>query len=85
MATMTLRGIDDSTAKILKETAEKEGISMNAFILRVLRNALGIGKKRRYEEYHDLDILAGTWSDEDVAEFNRDTAAFEIVDEALWK
>jgi hypothetical protein len=85
MATMTLRGVDDAMAKTLKESAEKEGLSMNAFILRVLRNALKLGKKRRGEEHHDLDALAGTWSAEDAAEFQNLTAPFESVDEALWK
>jgi hypothetical protein len=85
MATMTLRGMDDITARTLKEAAEKEGISMNAFILRALRNALNMGKKCRGEEHHDLDGLAGTWSEDDAREFKGNTAMFEVVDEALWR
>jgi plasmid stability protein len=85
MATMTLRGIDEGMAKMLKELAAKEGMSMNAFILKALREALKLGKKRRGTEYHDLDELAGTWKVEDAVEFEKSTAAFEIVDEGLWK
>ena len=33
----------------------------------------------------DLDHLAGTWSREEAAEFERNTAVFEQVDEDLWK
>jgi len=85
MATMTLRGVDDTMAKMLKELAAKEGMSMNAFILKALREALKLGKKTEWPEYHDLDELAGTWKVEDAAEFEQSTAAFEVVDEALWK
>ena len=85
MATMTLRGIDQAMAKMLKESAAKEGMSMNAFILKILREGLKLGKKRRGVEYHDLDELAGTWKVEDVGEFEKSAAAFEVVDEALWK
>jgi len=85
MATMTLRGIDETMARALKELAAKEGMSMNAFLLKTLREALKLGKKRRGVEYHDLDDLAGTWKTEDAAEFKKNTAAFEVVDEALWK
>jgi len=45
----------------------------------------GNGKKKRRAVYTDLDHLAGTWSAEDAAEFERNTAAFETVDEAMWK
>lgn len=71
---MTLRGIDESMAKMLKELAAKEGMRMNAFLLKTLREALRLGKKRRGAEYHDLDELAGTWKAEDAVEFEKSTA-----------
>jgi len=45
---MTLRGVDDTMAKMLKELAAKEGMSMNAFILKALREALKLGKKTEW-------------------------------------
>jgi plasmid stability protein len=41
MATMTLRGIDEQTARALKERASREGASVNAVTLRLLRESLG--------------------------------------------
>ena len=35
--------------------------------------------------YNDLDHLAGTWSAQGAAEFESATAAFEKVDEDMWK
>ena len=85
MTTMTLRGIDERIAAALKEKARKEGTSVNAFVLRVLKESLGIEKKKRGVVYNDLDRLAGTWSKKDAAEFEQATAVFEKVDEEMWK
>ena len=85
MATMTLRGIDEKTAEALKERARREGASVNAVTLRLLRESLGLEKKKRRAIHGDLDHLAGTWSQEDAAEFERHTAVFETVDADLWK
>lgn len=85
MATMTLRGIDEKTAEALKERARKEGTSINAVTLRLIRESLGLDKRKRNVIYNDLDHLAGTWSQEEVAEFERNTAVFEKVDEEIWK
>ncbi len=84
MATMTLRGIDERIATALKEKAKKEGTSVNALMLRLLKESLGMEKKRGVV-YADLDHLAGTWSKEDAVEFDQATAVFEKVDEEMWK
>jgi hypothetical protein len=39
MTTMTLRGIDDTRAKSLKETARREYTSVNAVMLRIINAA----------------------------------------------
>ena len=85
MATMTLRGVDERCAEVLKERAKQEGTSLNTFMLRLLRESLGLEKKRRNVVYTDLDFLAGTWSDADVAEFAQATSVFEKVDEEMWR
>ena len=85
MGSMTLRGIDDQTTKALKEKAKREGSSVNAVTLRLLRESLGVEKIKRNVVYQDLDHLAGTWSAEEASEFERNTAVFEKVDEDIWK
>lgn len=37
------------------------------------------------KQYHDLDYLAGTWSEDDVNVFNEATEHFRGIDEELWK
>lgn len=84
MTTMTLRGIDETIAGALKEKARREDSSVNAVVLKLLRESLGIEKKRSVV-YDDLNHLAGTWNAQDVTEFERATAVFEKIDEDMWK
>ncbi|HBG04135.1 MAG: hypothetical protein A2075_01125 [Geobacteraceae bacterium GWC2_58_44] len=85
MTTMTLRGIDDAISGALKEKARREDTSVNTVMLRILKESLGIEKKKRIVIYDDLDHLAGTWSLKDLTEFENATSAFEKVDADMWK
>ncbi len=85
MAALMIRGIDDRTAKMLKERAAKEGTSVNRIVIRLLRQSLGTEKKSRRVEYHDLDHLAGTWKKKDLDDFNRRTEWLERIDKELWE
>ena len=85
MTTMTIRGLDDLTVKALKQKAKKEGSSINAALIRLVQENLGIINKKRTVVYNDLDYLAGTWSDKDCKEFLQATADFEKIDKDLWK
>ena len=85
MNTMTIRGLDDITVKALKEKAKKEGSSINAALIKLVQENLGIKNKKRTVIYNDLDHLAGTWSDKDCKEFLKATADFEKIDKNLWK
>ena len=78
MGVITIRGIDN-------EIAKKEGISVNTILLKTIRNALGLEKKKRTIVYDDLDYLAGTWNEKDYLEFKKKIADFEVVDEKMWK
>jgi len=85
MAAMTVRGIDDAMAKLLKEKASEQGISVNRLVLNLLKESLKLRARRRGGVYEDLDHLAGTWDESDAAEFEKNTAVFSQVDEELWK
>ncbi len=85
MGAMTLRGVDDRMAKALKEKAKKDGNSVNATLIKILRESLGMEKKKRNIVYDDLDHLAGTWTNKDYREFSKKIADFEMVDKKMWK
>lgn len=83
MSTLTLRGCDEELTRALKLASEREGRSVNKVILETLNTALlGFGRKER--RHHDLDRLAGTWTGEDAAAFEKAVAGFETPDGELW-
>ena len=84
MATLTLRGVDEATARTLKEKAKSEGVSVNALLLSLIRRGMNIGKQKRPTIHQDLDGLAGTWTRSDVVEFEERVAILETIDESLW-
>lgn len=85
MSTMTIRGIDEKISKILKEKSRQEGVSVNSTLLKIIKENLGIERKKRSVIYNDLDHLAGSWSEKDYKEFKGKIADFEKVDEKMWK
>jgi hypothetical protein len=86
MATMSIRGLDDKALSRLKRRAKREGSSLNSLVVSMLQDDADVVRKPRpLQKYDDLSSLAGTWSAQQVREFERDTAAFSEVDASLWK
>jgi len=68
----------------LKKQAKESCTSVNATVLYLIRESMGLEKKRT-RVYNDLDDLAGGWSKEDEQAFNETIRAFTKIDEDLWK
>lgn len=83
MTNLTLRGCDEELARALKTASRRRGLSVNRLILETLREKL-VGEGKNHRRHDDLDHLAGTWSDEEAAAFERSTAGFEELDASLW-
>lgn len=86
MKTFTIRGIDEELHSSLKESADSESVSLNQWILRVLRQVVGLGKQRDHtQENHDLDYLFGIWSEEDYRLFEESQESFRKIDGEIWR
>lgn len=86
MSNLSVRGLDPETLAALKALATREGASVNATVVRLLEHGLGTGPaKPRLRRHHDLDALAGIWSEEDAEAFDAAIAPFETIDPDLWK
>jgi len=77
--------IDDATASWLIAEAKRQGVSVERVAGQLLQRALEWERRRTaLPTYHDLDALAGTWSEDEAAAFLQAVADFEHVDPALW-
>jgi hypothetical protein len=86
MNAISIRGLDDAAVLRIKEQAQREGISMNALMVRLLETSAGTRAARGAPMvYDELDALAGSWTAAQVSSFGRLTAAFSEVDPALWR
>jgi len=84
MKTLTIRGIDPLLSEAIKIQAQKNNESINKTALKILREAVGLSDNPVYKTYHDLDNLAGTWSEEDEIEFKKNIQDFEKIDKEMW-
>lgn len=84
MTQLTVRDVDPPLNDALKHEAEARGMSVNRLVLLLLRESVGLSPRHRPPAFDDLDHLAGTWSPEEAAEFERHLAAQRRIDEEQW-
>lgn len=84
---ITVRDIGNELHKAIKREASLRGISMNRYVLSILREAVGLddGLRKPPEEHRDLDHLAGTWTDKEYADFVGQLEVQRGIDEDLWR
>ena len=86
MANISVRGLDDETVRLLKESSRKTGKSVNSQVIEFVRRGLGLVTREPGKGVHmDLDHLGGTWSEVESREFEQRIAPFEVVEEELWR
>jgi hypothetical protein len=83
---ITIPDVDDTTVTWLVEEARRRGLSMEMVAGLLLRRGLEWERRRAVlPAYHDLDALAGTWSEDEAVAFLQAVADFEQVDSSLWQ
>jgi hypothetical protein len=83
---ITIPDVDDTTATWLVEEAGRRGMSVEMVAGLLLRRGLEWERRRAaLPAYHDLDALAGTWSEDEAVAFLQAVADFEQVDPSLWQ
>jgi plasmid stability protein len=81
MRTLTVRNLPREVAEALEREKRRRGESLNQTVIELLTQGLGVGTVRS----NGLARLAGRWSEEEFAEFERAVAPFEEIDEELWR
>ena len=84
MNAITVRNLPPAVAKAVKEKARREKLSLNRAIARLLEEATGEKPSKRVI-HHDLDHLAGTWSEEEYQQFMAALREQRQIDPGMWK
>lgn len=77
----TIRNVPEKVDEVLRRLAVREGESLNASALAALKAGAGVAENA--VRHHDLDMLAGSWVQDD--RFDQAQKAFESIDADLWK
>jgi len=83
MSQITIRDLDAQVEYIIREKARSSNTSLSSVAGRLLKESLGI--ETGSQKKRSLRALAGTWSTEDLNEFEMTQADFSRIDTELWK
>jgi len=84
MSAITVRNLPPAVAKAVRERARKDKLSLNRAIVRFLEEATGEKGGKRVV-HHDLDHLAGRWSEKEYRQFMVALREQRQVDPEMWK
>ena len=85
MKSISLRISDDALARRLEQESRRKGTSINSLVVEAIRSFLGVPLRGRGGVNHDLDHLAGTWSEADEREFAEAVQGFAAIDAEMWQ
>jgi plasmid stability protein len=83
MRYLTVRDLPADVAKALRTETRRRAESLNQTVIELLRQALGLSLNS--PAGNGLEKLAGTWSQEELDQFECATAVFEHIDEEEWR
>lgn len=85
MKQLTIRGVGEKVHMAIKDQADRKGMSVNRYVRSILREAVGLGSERSSQNtYHDLDHLAGTWTQQELEAFEMSLSPLRKIDQDLW-
>jgi hypothetical protein len=85
MKSITIHGMEEPLAALIKARAEAEGLSLNQTIKNLLEEALGMKVNSSGRHREDFERFCGCWTKKDLAEFEKTQKPFEKVDPEDWQ
>ena len=82
MKTLTVRHVPKRLAEALDRERRRSDRSLNQTVIDALSRGLGLGDDGMRR--NGLASHAGTWTDEELKQFNQSVAPFEAVDAEMW-
>ena len=77
--------LDAATMAWIEAEAARSGEPVGNVVRRLIYRGLETERAAQPVVHHDLDDLAGTWSEEEAAEFRRISDEFNRVDPTIWQ
>ena len=84
MKSITIHGVDDQLAKLIKDRARADGLSINKTVKLLLEQALGIKLKAAETNKEQFKEFCGIWTKDDLEEFEAATEDMNKIDEDEW-
>lgn len=85
MKAITLRNIPPELAQVLEEHSKTYRMSLNKTVIRLLEKAIGLRESPpSARRHHELDDLAGSWSEQQAREFDQALAEQRQIEPELW-
>jgi hypothetical protein len=85
MKSITIHGIDNQLAELIKSKAESEGLSINKTVRKLLETSLGVRPQTERKNWNDFKEFCGLWTQADLDEFEDKTADLRKVDKRDWQ
>jgi len=82
MANITVKQMSPQLLERLRSQARKRKISLNLLVKEILAQGVGLSEGARV--FNDLSDLAGSWTEEEAREFEKNTRPFREIDAELW-
>ncbi len=83
MRHLTIRQVPAELSRALEEERRRRGVSLKRTVLERLAEALGLWARSRRS--NGLRALAGTWTQEELEQFETAVALTGQTDEELWR
>jgi hypothetical protein len=85
MKSITIHGMDTKLYERIKEKAERQGLSLNKTIKKLLEKSLGIKEKQTNDRKKDFMEFCGVWSQSDADTFSETIEDLGKIDPKDWQ
>jgi hypothetical protein len=85
MKSITIHGVDDPLAELIKSRAREEGLSVNKTVKKLLEESLGVRPSSTERNRNTFVEFCGTWSESELKEFDAGTKDLREIDTEDWQ
>jgi hypothetical protein len=85
MKSLTIHGLDEQLAALIKQKASEDGLSLNKEIKKLLELSLGLRERESMAHRDEFQQFLGVWTPMEEAEFRATQVDFNKVDTSDWR